>query len=218
MNWQILRLLETEEVQRIVAYLEQANFVDGRLTAHGKAREVKRNLQINAPEEGGENEKLIAAALERNQDFVAFAFPKRMRIPMFNRYDVGMEYGPHIDLALMAGLRTDLAVTVFLSSPASYDGGELVMDLPSGQEEIKLDAGEAVVYPASTLHHVARVTRGVRLAAVTWVQSAVSDERIRAILHDIGRYSRENNCQCDGPLRHLLTRSYQNLLRYAAEP
>jgi PKHD-type hydroxylase len=224
MNYQILRLLQREEVDRIVSALGQSAFADGRQTAQGQAREVKRNLQVErtAREPGG-MDRVIIAAFQRHPEFQAFALPKRMMLPTFSRYDPGMEYGPHVDNALMGGpdggrIRSDLAVTLFLSSPASYDGGALVMDTPTGEEEIKLDAGEAIVYPASSIHYVAPVTRGTRLAAVTWVQSMVRDERLRTILYDLARASKQADIAKSPDLLLVLGKSYHNLLRYAAEP
>lgn len=224
MNYQIFRILEREEVDRIGSYLEQRAFVDGKLTAQGPARAVKHNLQLERTgPELSEIDKVLVAALQRNQDLHAFAIPKRIMLPLFSRYEPGMEYGSHIDNAIMGGLdcdrvRTDFAITVFLSPPATYDGGELVIELPIGEQEIKLDAGEAVVYSAGALHHVSPVTRGVRMAAVLWLQSAVRDEQLRAILYDLSLAIKSAESAGDHDLSLLLAKSYHNLLRYAAEP
>ena len=134
-----------------------------------------------------------------------------------------MEYGAHIDSAIMggsqfAGIRTDLSVTLFLSPPSSYDGGELVIELPAGEQEIKLDAGEAIVYPSCSIHYVAPVSRGVRLAAAIWVQSTVHDERLRGILYDLHRALQQVEAAKNSALTLLLGKSYHNLIRYAAEP
>jgi PKHD-type hydroxylase len=129
-----------------------------------------------------------------------------------------MKYGDHVDNALMGGMmgvRTDLAMTIFLTPPSSYDGGELVIE---GSDEIKLDVGEAFVYPATSIHHVAPVTRGVRLAVVTWLQSAVRNEQVRAALYDLWIVGREVEKLNDYQLKLRLSKSYQNLIRYAAEP
>jgi PKHD-type hydroxylase len=222
MNYQVIRLLQREEVERIGSELRQSTFADGKLTAHGQAREVKNNLQLQNTEPApGELEKLVLSALQRSAEFQAFALPKRMTRPTFSRYDPGMAYGSHIDGALMGGytgVRTDLAMTLFLSPPATYDGGELVLERPIGEEEIKLDAGEAIVYPASTVHHVAPVTRGARVAVIMWLQSVVRDERLRGILYDLFQSSKQAEEAKHTALSLLLSKSYHNLLRYAAEP
>jgi PKHD-type hydroxylase len=160
---------------------------------------------------------MVLQAYRQSPEFQTFAIPKRLLLPIYSRYEPGMAYGAHIDNALMSEIRTDLATTLFLSRPDTYDGGELVIETPVGEERIKLDAGEAIVYAASTVHYVAPVTRGVRLAAVTWIQSVVRDERIRAILFDLSVCSQLPATAEDAKLSLLLTKSYHNLLRYAAE-
>jgi len=222
MNYQIVRLLEPEEAAGLVHELNQRQFADGKLTANGRAREVKNNLQLerSAPE-ASPLHRTIHEAFARCAEFQAFALPKRVLAPLFNRYESGMQYGAHIDNAMMGGftgVRTDLSVTLFLSPPDSYDGGELVVELPSGEQEIKLDSGEAVVYPSTAVHRVAPVTRGVRFAAVTWVQSSVRDERVRAILYDLHHALQTTEAGPDKALNLLLTKSYHNLIRYAVEP
>ncbi len=222
MNYQIFRLLPREEAAKIVSELEQRTFSDGRLTAHGRAREVKNNLQLRREEDHVTAlHDLITQALQSNAPFQEFAFPKRLAHPIFNRYEIGMTYGAHIDNAMMGGfngIRTDLSLTIFLSNPSSYDGGELMIHLPVGEEAIKLDAGEAIVYSSDTIHHVAPVTRGVRLAAISWIQSAIRDERLRVLLRDLARSTKRADELKDADLQLLLTKSYHNLLRYAAEP
>jgi PKHD-type hydroxylase len=221
MNFQAIRLLPGQEAGRIVADLEQREFADGKLTASGFAREVKHNLQLKR--EGRHTEeldKLVFEVFQRSEEFQAFALPKRIAAPIFSRYDCGMQYGSHVDQAFMGtlgGLRSDLSVTLFLSAPESYDGGELVVEMALGEQPIKLDAGEAIVYPSSSIHHVAPVTRGVRYAAVTWVQSIVPDERFRAILYDLNETMRHADAARSPELSLLLSKSYNNLLRYAAQ-
>jgi PKHD-type hydroxylase len=224
MDYQIFRLLEREEVDAVVWFVAQQVFADGRSTAHGLARAVKHNLQIDRTgPELSEADRILISALQRNPDFQSFAYPKRIMLPMFSRYDPGMEYGSHIDDGIMNSrngdpVRSDIALTIFLSPPASYDGGELVIELPVGEEEIKLDAGEAVAYSASSIHHVNPVTRGVRLAAITWAQSTIRDQQARAILCDLRRAVARAGASGDRELTLLLNKSYHNLLRYAAEP
>jgi len=220
MDFQILSLLSPGEVEHLQGELARATFVDGRATASGAASAAKHNLQA---ERSGEHltalDEVISSALRRNQQFQLFAHPKRILAPSYSRYERGMQYGPHVDSGIMGvqPMRADLAMTVFLSSPDSYDGGELVVDLPFGEQQVKLPAGDAVVYPASTLHHVAPVTRGVRMAAITWIQCAVRDERLRAVLADLGQASRNAESAKDAPMILLLSKCYHNLLRYAAD-
>jgi len=222
MNFQVVRILEPEEVLGAQASLARQTFVDGKLTALGLARQVKNNLQASrADGEPDPVDQLILAALSHNPVIQSFAYPKRITPPLYNRYESGMEYGAHVDSPIMGTganqLRTDLSWTIFLSDPASYDGGELILETAFGEEEIKLDAGEAIVYPSTTVHRVAPVTRGVRLAAVGWMQSAVADDRLRAILFDLNKAVKqaEENGPHDSAL--LLNKSYSNLLRYALQ-
>lgn len=221
MEFQILPVLAPDELGRILSQLARATFVDGTATASGLARELKHNLQAErSGSEWVEVDEIVFSALRRNREFQMFAHPKRILAPSYSRYEAGMEYGTHIDGAIMGGaqpLRTDLAMTIFLSAPDSYDGGELAIESPAGEQEIKLAAGEAVVYPATTLHRVTPVTRGVRLAAVTWIQCAVRDERLRSILHDLGQAVHNAEAAKDAAAIRLLSKSYHNLLRYAVD-
>jgi len=204
-----------------VSELQQRAFADGKLTASGYARDVKHNLQLQRTgPQVSEMDKLVFAAFARSAEFQSFAMPRRMAAPIFSRYDPGMEYGSHVDNALMggaSGVRSDLSVTLFLSPPDSYEGGELVIEMAVGEQQIKLDAGEAIVYPSSSVHHVAPVTSGARFAAVTWVQSVIRDERMRAILYDLHRAMAHPDAARSPELLLLLSKSYNNLLRYAAE-
>jgi PKHD-type hydroxylase len=224
MSYQIIRLLPREALESVVSFVSGQSFSDGRATASGLAREVKNNLQVKrSGPELSDADRILISALQENRSFQDFAYPKRIMIPMFSRYDPGMEYGSHVDNGIMSSkngspVRTDIAVTIFLSPPASYDGGELVIESPMGQEEIKLDAGEAVAYSASAIHHVNPVTRGVRLAAITWAQSLVRDESMRAILFDLNSAIARLGTAGGPELSLLLMKSYHNLLRYAAEP
>ena len=220
MDAQILSLLEPAEVDGIRAELARHPFVAGERTAQGGARSVKDNLQLDPTSPAAlELGRIVLAALRRNETFQGFALPRRVMPPLFNRYEAGMAYGAHVDGGLMATaaepMRTDLALTLFLSSPESYEGGELILEQPAGEEEMKLEAGEALLYSASCVHRVNPVQSGVRLAAVTWVQSVVRDERVRGVLYDLqqalrGLADREREAL-------LVSKSYQNLLRLAAE-
>jgi PKHD-type hydroxylase len=221
MQFHVLRLLSPDDVRQLTASLERCAFVDGKATAGILGRDVKDNLQADRGRQDlGEPDSIFNTALQRSGEFQAFAIPRRVLTPTFSIYNPGMRYGPHVDNAIMGAerLRTDLAMTLFLSSPDSYDGGELVIELPMGEQEIKLDAGEAIVYPASTLHRVAPVTRGARLAAITWIESCVADDRLREIVIDLSRAVGAARASENRELALLLSKSYQNLLRYAAQP
>jgi PKHD-type hydroxylase len=180
---------------------------------------VKHNLQAERSEPGRTDlDRTVISALERHPGFQAFAMPKRFAAPIFSRYEPGMEYGDHVESSITGGVRTDLAMTLFLSPPASYEGGELVIQFSVGEQEIKLDSGEAVVYSATAVHHVNPVTSGTRLAAVTSMQSKVKEEELRAILYDLSRALNEAEKGPDRGQTLLLAKSYHNLVRYAAEP
>ena len=218
MSFQILRVLDPPEIQAVVGGLASRKFADGKLTAAGLARDVKNNLQVErtGPEKTDLDE-IVFAALRRNSVFQDFVIPKRLAMPHYSRYEPGMQYGAHVDGAVMGSgtanpMRTDLAMTIFLAPASSYDGGELVIELPVGEQEIKLEAGEAVVYQAGTMHRVNPVTRGVRLAVVTWIQSAVTDERIREILFELNKVNQAAD-NLSQESRALLAKAYNNLLR-----
>lgn len=186
----IPRVLNAGELTEITRLLNAGGFRDGRVSAHGKARDVKNNLEFEYVK-GRQSDirlvEIVARALSRNRDFYEAAYPKIILPPIFNRYETGMSYGVHTDAPTMqkGQMRVDMSVTVFLSDPGSYDGGELVLDTGHGEARIKHPKGDAVVYPTTVLHRVAEVTRGVRLAAIAWVQSHVREEGQRRILHDL---------------------------------
>lgn len=216
----ISQVLSSRDVEALRAALDGGKFVDGTLTASPAARGIKRNLQLERTETTARTvEAQVSAALARNATFSRVAIPKAMTPPMFNRYEPGMAYGRHVDTPMMgAALRADLSVTVFLSSLDSYDGGELSIETDLGVEQIKLPAGDAVVYPATTMHWVTPVTRGVRLAAVTWVQSLVRDHTMRRVVHDINVVMERLGAADPGSENaELLLRAYANLVRLVAE-
>jgi PKHD-type hydroxylase len=183
-------VLDPAQVRQARALAADYSFVDGRSTAGYRAQRVKNNLQLDTSlPDGGPLVELLFTALANNKQFQNVALPRAMRRPTVSRYLPGMAYGTHSDSALMGRpperIRSDIAVTLFLSDPATYDGGELVVHSSFGEQRVKLPAGAAVVYPASTLHEVAAVTRGERLAAVYWAQSYVRDALQRELLDDV---------------------------------
>ena len=214
-------LLAADEVARFRTALAGAPWIDGRATAGYQAARVKHNAQLaeNHPV-ARELADAVLRALERSKAFISAALPLRVYPPMFNRYAGGQAFGTHIDTAVRqipgvpARVRADLSATLFLSDPADYGGGELVVQDLFGAHAVKLPAGSLVLYPASSLHHVNPVTSGERLASFMWVQSMVRDDGARTLLYDL-----------DSSIQHLaaalpehaaivqLTGVYHNLLR-----
>jgi len=209
----IRKLLSPELLAQINERLAKAKWVDGLMTAGPTAARVKRNLQLEAGPDALELAEMVKKALLANDTFPPLALPRRLTPPMFSRYETGMEYGPHTDDAIRSrdGIRTDLAATLFLSEPESYDGGELVVN----GSAVKPAAGDLVLYPATTVHRVAAVTRGVRLAAVLWIQSLVRSQEQRDVLLALhGAIAR----LADHPVSVNIEAVQQNLLRMWAEP
>ena len=215
----IAGLLEPPDLDAVRATLADPGlFEDGRRTAGWHAREVKRNLQASGGDLTRGVVRKIEAALLRNEVFVAAARPKRLVRLLISRYEPGMTYGAHVDDALMDGVRADLSFTLFLSDPASYAGGALVIEDPYAERAVKLPAGELILYPSTTLHRVEPVTEGVRLAAVGWVRSLVRDPGQREVLFDLESALREVHAR-DGKsgVFDTLVKTRTNLLRLWAE-
>ena len=215
-------LIDGDTVAKLQGWLAEAVFEDGRVTAGGSAALVKNNEQVCDADDGDPRieamRQLVKSALWDNDLFDDAAMPKEIRPPMFSRYSPGMSYGTHTDNALMGEMRIDMSVTLFLSDPADYDGGELVVDFPTGQRAVKLPAGSAVVYSTTELHRVAEVTRGRRLAAVTWVRSYVRDAAKRQLLLDLKTAHHQLYEQLGKtPALDLLLKTRSNLLRQWAE-
>lgn len=172
--------------------LARVTFQDGRVSAGLAAARVKNNLEADrSAREIEQLDNLVMGSLVRHPVYRAAALPLRVATPFYARYVPGMRYGDHVDDPIMGQdgghYRTDVSITVFLNEPESYDGGELVIRTAFGDNCIKLAAGEGVMYPSSSLHHVAEVTRGERLVAVTWVQSLVRDPARRELLYELHR-------------------------------
>jgi len=183
-------VLKQDELKLARAWLAEAPFVDGKLSAGAAARRVKANEE--AARGAAEIERLdrvVMGALTRHAMYRNGALPLHAASPMYARYRPGMVYGEHLDDPIMGTggvlYRSDVAVTVFLSSAEEYDGGELVVSTVAGEQQVKGAAGDAVLYPASTIHQVRPVTRGERLVAVTWVQSLVRDPARRELLYGL---------------------------------
>ena len=215
----IANVLDAENVQWLRDNLAEVRYVDGRQTAGREARLVKRNDQVDRADPLlARMQDLVTDRLLDHQLFRMAARPHLVRPPLFSRYEPGMAYGSHVDDAIMGGMRTDLSVTVFLSDPEDYDGGELVIESAAGEQDVKLAAGDAVVYPTTFLHRVAPVTKGERLAAVTWVRSLVRDAAKREMLFDL-ETARHALFERLGktPELDLLAKTQSNLLRRWAE-
>ncbi|KVL97380.1 Fe2+-dependent dioxygenase [Burkholderia stagnalis] len=222
----IPNVLTHEQVRTLRARLDGAGdaWVDGRATAGYSGAPVKRNQQIaeHSPlaRELGD---VILAALERHPLFISAALPNQVYPPLFNRYEGGMTFGSHVDGAVRVlpngvKLRTDVSCTLFLSEPDAYDGGELVIEDAYGVQQVKLPAGDMVVYPATSLHQVTPVTRGVRVASFFWVQSLVRSDAQRALLFDMDTaIQRLNASDADAQARRSLVGCYHNLLRLWSE-
>lgn len=220
-------LLSPEQAAQIAERLRAAGdaWVDGRVTAGFQGEPVKRNRQLDEHSSlARELGDIVLAALERHPRFIAAALPARVYPPMFNRYETGMQFGAHVDgaIRLIPGtsikLRTDVSATLFLSPKESYDGGELLIEDTYGTHSVKLDAGDLVLYPATSLHRVAPVTRGVRLASFFWVQSMITDDSRRALLFDLDNaIQRLGATHADETARTTLIGTYHNLLRMWTE-
>lgn len=183
-------VLKADELALVRDWLAGARFVDGRLSAGAAARRVKNNreLEAGAPDLERLN-RLVMGNLVRHPIYRGGALPLHAASPLYVRYEPGMAYGDHLDDPVMGAdgvmYRSDVAVTVFLNGPEDYDGGELVIRAALGDQAVKLPAGDAVLYPAGSVHHVNAVTRGERLVAVTWVQSMVRDPARRELLYGL---------------------------------
>lgn len=221
----IPEVLSAEQVRHIRTELDRADWIDGRATVGDQGARVKRNRQL--PEHsplGLQLGEIILEALRRNPLFFAAALPKKTMPPLFNSYEGGEHYGLHVDgsvrnLPNAAGsIRTDVSTTVFLSAPDEYEGGELVVVDTYGTHEVKLPAGDMIVYPSTSLHRVEPVTRGARVCSFFWTQSMVRDDWKRSMLFELDRniYSlRQQIGDTDEVLG--LTGHYHNLLRQWAE-
>ncbi len=183
-------VLSSAELAELHQLLQEGQFVDGKLTAGSYAKVVKANEQWQSDLEVKQKaEALVLSALQRHPLFQAVAQPRYISPILFSRYQSGMNYGMHVDNALMgegsALMRTDISLTLFLSEPTTYTGGELAIDTSLGEQTFKLSAGSMVVYPSTFLHRVTPVTEGIRLAAVAWVQSLVRDPKEREMLFEL---------------------------------
>ena len=217
-------ILDPAQAARMRQRLEAARWIDGRETVGAQGAQVKRNLQLpDASPLRAELADEVLAALAANPLYHAAVLPAKTLPPRFNRYEGSGEYGMHVDGAAMAlgngeWLRSDVSCTLFLADPDSYDGGELVVSDTYGEHEVKLPAGDLIVYPSDSLHRVEPVTRGARFAAFFWVQSLVRDAQRRRLLLELDGGIQQlvaSGADRDALLR--LTGVYHNLLRQWSE-
>ena len=219
------QVLNADELKQMQSLMEAAKWVDGKVTAGTQSAQVKRNIQL--PESSPEAEaarQIVLTALSRNALFFSAALPKKIYPPLFNQYRDGMDFGAHIDNAVrthaLTGLhvRTDISCTLFLADPDSYDGGELVVEDTYGQQMVKLPAGDMVLYPGTSLHHVRPVTSGARLASFFWLQSMIRDDAQRTLLFDMDAAIVTLRQQVgDNAAVIRLTGNYHNLIRMWAD-
>jgi PKHD-type hydroxylase len=219
---QLEQVLSSKEVENILALLAGEQLVGGSRTALGSAAAVKRNLEFDRDAAGTHAAALaIVDHLTNHPLFELAVQPRSFSDPIFSRYEPGMEYGFHLDAAIMrrtSPVRADVAVTVFLSDPQSYDGGELVIRTSFGEFRYKGNVGDCVVYPASTFHRVNRVAQGIRTVAILWVQSSIRDPAKRHILYDLGCTMQYLDLFAgENPDADKLRRCYLNLVRCWAE-
>jgi PKHD-type hydroxylase len=217
-------VLSPAQVVQMREALSGADWTDGRETVGPQGAQVKQNQQLpDASPLRAELGNIVLAALARQPLYHAATLPLRTLQPRFNRYDGGGQYGFHVDGAVMglpAGgqLRSDVSCTLFLSEPDDYDGGELIVSDTYGEHEIKLPAGDLIVYPSSSLHRVQPVTRGARLAAFFWVQSMIRDDARRRMLFELDTAVQTlTRSGADANALLTLTGIYHNLLRQWAE-
>lgn len=216
---EIKNLLSTEQLDNIRGHLAKGEFIDGKLSAGAAANRVKANQELS---QGGQLTEylnnMVMGALVGHPTYQAAVMPLRVASAIYARYLPGMQYGDHVDDPIMglAGgrYRTDVSTTVFLNGPEDYDGGELAINTSYGEHRIKLNAGDAVTYPSSSLHHVSEVTRGERLVAVTWAQSMIREPAQRELLFTL--YQAKEKLLQDKPLdpeTAQVNTAYVNLVR-----
>ena len=220
---QIRDVLDKQQLAAVHQLIAAGHFADGSVSAGMAARRVKHNDELQLPQrQMSELNNLVMGNLVKNPVYRSAAMPLKVAAPYYARYAPGMTYGDHVDDPIMGQgselYRSDLSVTIFLSNPEDYDGGELTIQTAFGDQLVKLPAGDAVLYPSSSIHRVAEVTRGERLVAVSWIQSVVKEPERRALLHDMNQ-ARETLLQeqPDAEVTAQVNHSYINLVRMWSE-
>ncbi len=215
-------ILDSTQLAAVQSVLHQGKFVDGKLSAGVNARKIKSNEELAADEDQLDAlNGVVMTLLVQHPIYLNAALPAKISLPTYARYSKGMSYGDHIDDPVMGGpsqrYRSDIAITIFLSSPEDYDGGELCIETAFGNNDIKLPAGHAILYPASSRHAVNPVTRGERLVAIAWVQSMVRSVDKRQILFQLSQALGQLKSQSGTSTYQQIEDSYTNLMRMWAE-
>jgi len=216
-------ILDQNQLATAHKLIATGKYSDGSTSAGMAARRVKHNEELVLDKaQMSELNNLVMNSLVNNPVYRSAALPLRVAAPYYAHYTQGMSYGSHVDDPIMGMgselYRSDVSITIFLSSPDDYDGGELVVQTAFGEQQVKLPAGDAVLYPSSSVHRVAEVTRGERLVAVSWVQSLVQEPEKRALLHDLNQ-ARETllRDKPDAGETRQVNQSYVNLVRMWAD-
>jgi PKHD-type hydroxylase len=216
-------ILDQNQLATAHKLIAAGKYSDGSTSAGMAARRVKHNEELVLDEtQMSELNNLVMNSLVNHPVYSSAALPLRVAAPYYAHYTQGMSYGSHVDDPIMGMgselYRSDVSITIFLSSPDDYDGGELVVQTAFGEQQVKLPAGDAVLYPSSSVHRVAEVTQGERLVAVTWVQSLVQEPEKRALLHDLNQ-ARETllRDKPDAAETRQVNQSYVNLVRMWAD-
>jgi PKHD-type hydroxylase len=215
-------MLDSTQLAALQSVLHQCKFTDGKLSAGLNAKKHKTNEELIATEDQLDAlNSVVMTQLVQHPIYLSSALPAKISLPIYARYTSGMSYGSHIDDPVMGGpsqrYRSDISITVFLSNPDDYDGGELCIETSFGKNEIKLPAGHAVLYPSSSRHAVNPVTRGERLVAITWVQSMVRSAEQRQILFQLSQARDQLRSQSENSAYQQIDDSYTNLVRMWAE-
>ncbi len=215
-------VLDAKQLETVNKIMDEARFVDGRLSAGKSARRVKNNQEMSeAPDVMNQLNNFVMGALVRNTTYQSAALPLKVATPFFAKYGPGQTYGDHVDDPVMGApdrYRTDLSLTLFLNNPEDYEGGDLTINTPFGIQQVKLPAGDAIMYPSGSLHHVAEVVSGERRVAVTWIQSMIRSPEQRELLYNLNQ-AREALMQerPDDDATSKVDVAYINLVRMWAE-
>ncbi len=218
----VKQLLSEKGLATILQLANRAKFQDGGASATDNARQAKKNLQMRAEEsiEAQQIQNIVMMAISHNPEIQSAILPKAVLPPLISKYEVGMNYGMHVDSPLMGSqftIRTDVGMTLFLSEPDTYEGGELLVMTEIGEHKFKLNAGDAVIYPTTRLHQVLEVTKGTRVAVVTWMQSAIRDSQKRGILRQMSHVINSQNDAKSNENKTILQQAHSNLIRMWAE-
>jgi len=223
----IENVLSKDEVVQFREHLARADWQDGARSAGSIARQVKNNAQLNETTEPAISlGNHILRVLAQHPLFVSAALPDRIYPPKFNSYSKGETYGAHVDGSLMQisgtniTLRTDLSATLFLADPEEYEGGELTIHTQYGGQQVKLAAGDVVLYPSNSVHQVEEITAGVRVASFFWIQSLVRDNAQRELLFNLDQSIQKLTSELGAMHTEVVNLSgvYHNMLRTWAVP